>query len=409
MSYVHFLTRNTRFLAYGVLLNFASSFGQTFFVALFSAEIRAEFDLSHGGFGSIYSLATLASGAVLIFVGRKIDSSDLRRYTTFVCLGLIASCLALAAAPAAWLLAPALFAIRFTGQGLMTHTAMASMARYFDSERGRAVSVATLGRPLGETVLPLTTVLLIAGVGWRMSWVVIAAALVVTLLPLTRWLLHGHEERHRRHLAQLDRDRQNSSARSGTRRDVIRDPRFYIKLPCVLAAPFLLTGVFFHQIHIVESRGWSIEWFASCFVGYALATVVVSLAGGVLVDRFGARRLLPGMAVPMGLGFVLLALWTSPIAALLFLTLCGATMGISFVVLGSLWAEMYGVAHVGEIRALTTAIVVFSTAAAPALFGRLIDIGMTTQTLALLAAGWVAMSAVLAAIDLARPPQPAPN
>ena len=90
-SYLDFVKRNARFLAFGVLLNFASSFGQTFFVALSGAEIRATFDLSHGGFGSLYSLATLASGFTLIFVGRKIDDSDLRRYSTLICLGLILS------------------------------------------------------------------------------------------------------------------------------------------------------------------------------------------------------------------------------------------------------------------------------------------------------------------------------
>ncbi len=404
MRYFRFVSEHRAFLAFGASLTFASNFGQTFYVALFGAEMRREFGLSHGAFGALYSVATLASGVTLIWVGRKLDESDLRRYATGVCLGLVGACLLLAATPFAWCLVPAFFAIRFTGQGLMSHTAMSSMARYFETDRGRAMGVATLGRPIGESILPRITVALIAGIGWRLSWVVIAAVLAVSLLPFTRWLLRDHHERHRAHEERMRATSAGGSpARSRTQREVLKDPRFWIKLPCVLAAPFLLSGIFFHQIHIAETKGWTIKWYAACFTAYAITTVIATLVGGVLVDRFTARRLLPTLTLPMGVGFVTLAMSDSPVVAATFLGLSGATMGISFVVLGALWAEMYGVANVGAIRALTSAIIVFSTAAAPVLFGRLIDLGTTTETIAWMSAGWVAAAAALATIDVAIP------
>ena len=100
-NYLTFVLENRRFLAYGLLFTMTSSVGHTYFIGLFGAEIRAEFALSHGSFGSIYSLATLGSGLAVIWLGRKIDDVDLRHYTAMVCAGLVAACFFLALAPTA--------------------------------------------------------------------------------------------------------------------------------------------------------------------------------------------------------------------------------------------------------------------------------------------------------------------
>ena len=166
MGYIMFLRENVRFLAFGFILTLSSSFGQTYFIALFSADIRGHFGLSHGDFGMLYSLATLASGLSLVWVGRQIDRVDLRLYTGLVCAGLVASCWFMALVPSIAALVLALFVLRLTGQGLMGHTAITSMARYFDKGRGRAIGIASLGHATGQAVFPLVAVGLIAYGGY---------------------------------------------------------------------------------------------------------------------------------------------------------------------------------------------------------------------------------------------------
>ena len=61
-AYLGFAREHWRLLAFGALLTAFSAYGQTFFVSLFGAELRAEHHLSHGDFGGLYSVATLASG-----------------------------------------------------------------------------------------------------------------------------------------------------------------------------------------------------------------------------------------------------------------------------------------------------------------------------------------------------------
>ncbi|MGE5148080.1 MAG: MFS transporter, partial [Candidatus Eiseniibacteriota bacterium] len=125
MNYLAFTVEHRRFLGYGLLLVFASSFAQTIFIGLFGADLRAEFGLSNGGFGLIFSLGTLASAAIVMWVGRLIDRLDLRLYTVLIAGGLIAAFFVVAAAPSAAVLVVAIFGLRTTGPTLR-HVAITS-------------------------------------------------------------------------------------------------------------------------------------------------------------------------------------------------------------------------------------------------------------------------------------------
>ena len=325
MKYLTFIQENRRFLAFGLLMAWVSGFGQTYFIAMFSGEIRTEFGLTHGGFGSLYAAATLVSGFCMIWIGRKIDQADLRLYATLVCIGLIFGCLFMSVVPSVILLYASIFVMRLTGQGLMSHTAVTSMARYFEGERGKAVSIATLGFPAGAAVFPLMGVVLIRTLGWRGTWAAIAALLAVTLIPLVLWLLKGHGERHHRLLERTagKETPDGVTTRQWTRREVLRDSRFYLILPAVVAPSFIMTGFFFHQVHLVEAKAWSMTWFAACYLGFSAATVAASLISGPLIDRIGAWHLLPFVLPPLALALWILAASDAPIVALLFLTTSG--------------------------------------------------------------------------------------
>lgn len=400
MSQLRFIVENRRFLAFGLLLTIFSSFGQTFYIALFSNEIRGEFGLSHGDFGQLYGLATLASGACLIWLGRTIDQIDLRLYSALSAAGIVISCLIMSAVSSVMLLWVALFALRLTGQGLMTHAAVTSMARYFAERRGMAVSVSSLGHALGEAVLPLMAVTLIAAIGWRDTWVAVGLTLAVVLVPLVLWVLKGHGERHRRYLERLAASAGHATraVRQWSRRDVLRDPNFYLVLPAVLAPSFIMTGLFFHQVHLAETKGWSLAWLAGAFTVYAGATIVASLLAGAAVDRTSAVRLLRVYLLPLGLALAVVAAYDHPLVAYVYMGLMGVCAGASFTVVGAVWAEVYGVAHLGAIKAMTTALSVFASALAPAVMGWGIDAGVGMEAIS-----WACLGYVIAAMALLYP------
>ncbi len=307
-DYFRFIGANRRLLAFGFLMTAFSGFGQTFFVGVFGGELRAEFDLSHGAFGFIYSLATLANALCFVWAGRRIDHVELRLYVALTGGLYVAACLLLALMPPlAWLLVIAFTLLRLSGQGLMSHIGGATMARYIRQGRGTAVSVSNLGFPAAQALLPPAGVALMAALGWRGTWLVIAALLAAVVLPLALWLLRGHGERER----QFQRDRATATADGGERdwllSEVLRDPHFYLVVPTIAFTPFLVTGVFFHQAHVATLKGWPQGLFATAFVAYAAASLVGMLLSRPLIDRVGARRLVAFLLAPLGCALLALA------------------------------------------------------------------------------------------------------
>lgn len=383
MQYTQFLLANRRFLAFGFLLPFFSAFGQTFFIGIFGAELRGDFDLGSGGFGLVYSLATLASAGALVWLGHLIDRADLRVYTGLTCLAYIGACFFMAFVPTLpILLFVGFFLLRLTGQGLMSHIGVTAMGRQFDAGRGTAVSIASLGFPAAEAVFPPLGVAVMALVGWRNTWLVIGIALAAILVPLALWLLRGHADRERRRRDELENAEHETDSRSWPMHAVLRDIHFYRVLPAVLLTPFTVTGLFFHQAELTAHKGWSLGWFATAFIVYAIASTAGTLGSGPLIDRFSAARLLPFFLLPLAAGLIALAVGDAAWIAMAFMAGAGLTAGTGLTLLGALWAELYGVLHLGSIRSFVWALVVFASAIAPALFGWLMDSGVRVESIA---------------------------
>ena len=126
------LTLNKKVIIFGFIFTFFSSFGQSFFLGLFNAPIRNELGITHGQFGSIYASATIFSSLLLIWVGKKIDDYRILNYSLFVVILLFASSLFFSFINSIYLLAIGIFLMRFSGQGLMSHTSTTTISRFFE-------------------------------------------------------------------------------------------------------------------------------------------------------------------------------------------------------------------------------------------------------------------------------------
>ena len=381
---------------FGMLMTFSSSFGQTFFISLFVPAWEQEFALGSGMFGSLYSLATLMSAALLPVVGRWVDEIDLRRYALAVAIGLGFSCLSLALVGNPWHLLLALFGLRLFGQGLCGHIASTTMARRFQRERGKALSISALGYPIGEGIVPTLGILAIAGLGWRATSLVDGGLVALVLIPLIVWFLAPRELRRppTNHAATAVDD---PDEKEWTRSHVLRDWRFYALLPNYLIIPFGVTGLIIHQIRLAEFKGWSMATFAYAFTGFAVARIIGSLLIGPAIDRWGARRLFPVIAFPMAVGIGLLMAFDSPWTALAYLSLTGASIGMASGTGSALWAELYGIRHLGAIKSLGSSLAVFGTALSPALFGWILDAEFSFQ---LILGATIGLSVLASAISL---------
>ena len=388
-----FNSLSLKVIIFGFIFTFFSSFGQSFFLGLFNSSIRETLSITHGQFGSIYASATLLSSFLLIWVGKKIDDINIFKFAFYVILLLSFSCFFFSKISSIAFLFIAVFLMRFSGQGLMSHTATTTITRYFTKSRGKALSAGWFGLSTAEFILPVLIVYLLTITAWQNIWISISI-LILIFLPLASFFLVKKLDFNTRE--QVDPgDAQTKTIKQWKRIEVIRDYRFYVVCLNMLAMPWIATGVFVYQSFITEAKEWGSFVIAQSFMIYSILSVVTLLGSGFLIDKFTSRKLLIFMNIPLLISTLVLFFFDSPITSFIFLGFIGISNGLANVLGSSTWAEIYGVKYIGSIKALTTALMVFSTAFGTALFGFLIDQGFSIEQIAMVSFIYILISLVL--------------
>ena len=379
-------------ILFGFIFTFFSSFGQSYFLGLFNSSIREALSITHGQFGSIYASATLCSSLLLIWVGKKIDDVNIFKFAFFVIILLSFACFFFSRVTSVFLLFIAIFLMRFSGQGMMSHTASTTISRYFTKTRGRALSISWFGLSSAEFIMPVLMVYLLTFIDWQNLWLIFSISVLI-ILPIASFLLIKNlnldsREANNENIKEVEIKQWN-------RREVIKDYRFYIISLNMLAMPWIFTGFAVFQSFVQTSKGWGPYVIAQSFMSYSILSVLTLFLSGFLIDKFTSRKLLIYMNIPLLLSVIVLFFFDTPITAFIFLGLVGISNGFANILVSSTWAELYGVKYLGSIKALTTALMVFATAFGTALFGYLIDIGFTVGDIAVVSGTYIFISLIL--------------
>jgi predicted MFS family arabinose efflux permease len=382
-----FKSLNFKVILFGFIFTFFSSFGQSFFLGLFNSSIRDALSITHGQFGSIYASATLLSSFILVWIGKKIDDINILKFASYVVSLLAISCFLFSKISSVIFLFFSIFLIRLSGQGLMSHTATTTIARFFEKSRGRALSTTWLGLSLAEFILPLLIIFLLTFVDWRNIWIVISI-LVIVVLPIFSFSLVKNIKLDSRETSSIQ-EVKIIKIKQWKRSEVLKDYRFYIVCLSMLAMPSIATGTFVYQSFIVSSKNWGPYVIAQSFMVYSVLSVITLFLSGFLIDKFSSRKLLIYMNITLLFSTVLLYYFNTPISSFFFLGLIGISNGLANVLGSATWAEVYGVKYIGSIKALTTALMVFSTAFGTAFFGILIDNSFSIEQIALVSGSYI--------------------
>jgi predicted MFS family arabinose efflux permease len=379
-------------ILFGFIFTFFSSFGQSYFLGLFNSSIRETLSITHGQFGSIYASATLCSSLLLIWVGKKIDDVNIFKFAFFVTILLSFACFFFSKITSIFLLFIAIFLMRFSGQGMMSHTASTTISRYFTKTRGRALSISWFGLSSAEFILPVLMVYLLTILDWQNLWLIFSITVLI-VLPISSYLLIKNLNLDSRETE--SEDIKEIEIKQWKRVEVIKDYRFYIISLNMLAMPWIFTGFAVFQSFIQTSKGWGPYVIAQSFMSYSILSVLTLFLSGFLIDKFTSRKLLIYMNIPLLLAVIVLILFDTSVTAFIFLGLVGISNGFANILGSSTWAELYGVKYLGSIKALTTALMVFATAFGTALFGFLIDIGFTVGNIAAVSGAYIFLSLIL--------------
>tara|TARA_B100000575_G_scaffold259221_1_gene231311 strand:+ start:3297 stop:4478 length:1182 start_codon:yes stop_codon:yes gene_type:complete len=372
----NFFLYDPKLLVYGFLIIFLASYGQTFFIALFNDDIKNLYNISDGEFGMIYALSTSLSSLLLINFAKLIDFIDLRLYSFIVTIGLLFACLSIYLLPEnIFFLFFIIFALRFFGQGAMTHAGLTSLTRYFGNSRGKAISIGNLGGMLGLMFLPIIVVYLNDHFSFKQIWLICCLSIII-FLPILYLTLNNQNERQKRF-----KEIQKKENKIWTTLQVIKNEKFLLYLPITSSVPFIGTGLMFHQIFIFTQKGWTLDMLGTGFIFLGAFSIIGLLLGGPLIDTLNPKRAILYLLVPILLAIINLLLFENYYSLIIYMSLFGLNLGISAPFTGSLWAELFGLESLGTIKALFHAITVLVSALSPVLFGIVIDLGLGLVTI----------------------------
>lgn len=378
-DYIRFLGENPPALLFCALWILSSGFGQTFFLSIFQPFWLAELGLSTGDMGLIYGGATLASGLLLRRMGAWVDRTRAERVAMVAAVGLALGSVVMALSVHWIMLFAAVFTLRFFGQGVSSMLGTTSAVRRFPQAQSKAVSLAGLGYPTGEALFPWLLAGAIAWLGWRGSAGLVAAIILLLILPLSMRLLSraassvDESSKDAEHADEPDR-RETGKAR------IFRDPRFLRMLLVITPLPFIGTGVIFFQTVISENYSWPGHTFATGFLIFALTRATCSLLAGAWADKVGPKRLFGLQTLLLGGGLLCLT-QPSPLAAYAYFFAMGLAFGTSSAVVTPTFSTVFGIDRIGQIRGASASVAVFSTAVSPAIFGYALELGVRPQTL----------------------------
>jgi MFS family permease len=243
--------------------------------------------------------------------------------------------------------------------------------------------------------MPITIVFFLSAYSWRNIWISIGL-LVILFLPVLSFLTIKNIKLSSREKDNLKFKKNN--IKNWTRKEVLLDPKFYLISLVMLALPTINTGVFVYQSFILESKNWGNFVIAKSFMFYAILSVATLFISGPIIDKLTSRKILPLMNIPSLFAMLILFYFDNHISSYFLLGLMGVSNGLANVLGSSTWAEIYGVKHIGSIKALTTSMMVFSTAFGTAIFGIVIDLGYSIELIAMLSFAYIIVANVLIVI-----------
>lgn len=378
MNYLNFVLENKKLLTFGLLMTSLSGYGQTYLLALYVPYLIEEFSLQNAQISGYYMIATIASALLLPQLGKYIDKTSLVKYTLMATVIFILSMVLMSFNQHWYLLPLAFFGLRIAGQGLFSHIAITSMSKYFLKGRGKAISLASLGHPVGQAALPIMVVGLINLFGWRQS-LLVNALIVLIVVPVYLKLfidekkLVVHEEGGSAGAV--------SSTKEVSQWEILKSGKFWLLAPNLFVLSFTVTGLFFYQFAIAEFKGWTLEWMAVGLTFYALAGSLAILFAGPLIDKYTARKFFPFYLIPFLIAIVFIWLVNDSLVIFPYMILMGASAGFGNAIISALQVELFGAGFIGKVRSIFASVMVLSSAIGPAIYGLVVDAGYSFDAL----------------------------
>ena len=356
-------------LAAGSIGVFMTTPGQTVGVSAFVDHIAVDLGIPREQVVMLYSVGTLLGILPAPLIGRLVDRYGPHRAIAFIAPALGLACAAVAWAHGPWSLALGFTLLRGSAIGGLYLVSLNLVNLWFERLRGRATAIAMLGLALGGLVIPGSAEQITAAYGWRVAYLVLGVTVVAIMLPVGLLCFRNRPQAYgltpdfgKALPAGATRDRKDL-----TLGEAARTRMFWYLLSISILANAIGTALLLDHVRALQAAGLARAAAIGLLGVVTVAQAVCVLGGGVLVDKYGTRRV--GM-----LGLMLLALAVGSITAApafvagsLYAAALGAGLGILHVVQGAGLAEHFGTWHLGTLRGTTSVFGICGAATGPLL------------------------------------------
>ncbi|HRX79799.1 MAG TPA: MFS transporter, partial [Pirellulaceae bacterium] len=334
-------------LGFAAAAQYMSAPGQSYSVAAFKEPMREGLAVSETQYSLAYGAATILSGLALPFVGRLVDRVGARVLLPAIALLLGGACVCMSRAEGILGLYVGFMLIRPLGQGALTLVGTWLVGEWFERRRGFATAISGIGGSVSVMTIPLLNRWVIAEYDWRTAWFVLGC-LVWTTLVLPGWLfIRDRPEDLGLQPDGLDSLEHPSKSHpdavsAWTVAQVLRDPTFWKLLSVPATSGMVGTGLIFHQVALLGSRGVSPTWALGLISFQAVVATLAVLGTGWLTDRYSNRHILGISMLMLALATLLVLVMPRPEMAIAYAALLGLHGSVMRSTGNVVWLNYYG-------------------------------------------------------------------
>lgn len=377
----------------GLFLHFGSLLVNAFGVMLTS--LCDEFGWSRGQVSLGFTLATLTAMLTMPLTGWLTDRLGARR-PILVCTAIFGALYAslVFLTPQLWHLYAVFLVLGLVGPGTSAVPHASLISRWFTERRGLALGVAMCGTALGGVIWPKATQELLDRFGWRNTYAISGAAVLLIAVPLMMLLLKDPPA-----TARLSRQDSNNAQADGlTRGEALRGSLLWLLIFAFFVISMSIQACMIHLVPLLKDRGMTPGNAALVASVMGAAGMAGRLGMGYLLDRLPAERV-PSVAFGLvAAGIFVLFAGATGTAAYFAAALIGFGYGAESATIPYLVSRYFGLRSFGEIYSYLFITVPLGGALGPALMGLGFDRTGSYQ-LTLLACG---VATVIAALLLLR-------
>src|SRR2546426_8597164 len=375
------MTKRSVFYGWWVVAAFSvmtfMSTGVRHAVGPFLKPIVADLGLDRASFSAVIALSLFLYGVFMPIAGMALDRFSVRAVTSVGTVLLVISLVLTALVRDVWEFAAVyglLVLLGLAGTGPVIASGV--VTRWFSKRRGTALSVLSSASMTGMSLLVPAVTWLILTTGWRTTYMVIAAGILVIVLPLCLWVVRDSPES-----VGLSPDGVIPKVGAGavaaervSAGEALQTLAFWQLAGSFFTCGFSMSLLSAHGIPMLTDHGYSpmfASWALGVLGGSAIGFTVML---GALSDRLGRRPVLA--AIYAGRGFIFAGFFLirdNPMAILVVAVLRGITMAGTGSMTSALTADIYGRFSVSSVFGLIFLVHQTGSAIGSALAGLLFE------------------------------------